>query len=80
MLIRSQNKEILVNAINISIETSKKKATIYATYAANHGLQANVSEIGDYKDKEAAIKELDDLISFFNDTPAGVYPGIYQMK
>ena len=76
MLIRTQDKNELVNAILISIKESKKKSTIHAKYAGNHGFADNDVELGEYNSKEMALKELDDLTRFLTDNPSG----IYQMK
>ncbi|MDR2183521.1 MAG: hypothetical protein LBE55_05050 [Clostridiales bacterium] len=74
MIIRSQNKEVLIAAAAIRIIASKKSAEIYAGSVDGLGGQSFV--IGDYPTKEIAIKELDDIMQFFVENPSG----IYQMK
>ena len=76
MLVRSQSKEHLVDAILIGITKRNNKILVYAQYAANNETRNNLVEIGEYQTKEMAIKEIDDIMQFFSENPSG----IYQMK
>jgi hypothetical protein len=77
VLVRSQNKELLVNAILISITETKKKVEINAQYARDDALDSgNFVGVGEYQTKEIALKELDNIMQFFVENPSGVY----QMK
>ena len=69
MLIRSQDKSIIANVIMIFSKGKK----ICAQYAANTGWAANEIEVGTYADKETAMKELDNIMNFFNENPKGIY-------
>jgi hypothetical protein len=71
VLVRSQDKEILVSAEIIRIIASKKSTEIYAGSADGFGGQSFA--IGEYQTKEIAVKELDNIMQFFVENPSGVY-------
>ena len=80
MLIRSQNKKRLVDAIEIYVDTDvvtlKKERTVKARYARQPAFFDNSVELGKYPNEETAVNEVDNIMQFFIDNPSGVY----QMK
>ena len=76
-MIRTQNKEGLVDATFIYIvinHSGKVKFSIYAQFAGQSMNYANTNAIlGSYPDKAAAINELDNMTQFFIENPHGIY-------
>jgi hypothetical protein len=84
MIIRSQDKSIIVDAFLVHIDDvlSKKtqKRTISAQYSYS-GITAGFTAgciIGTYPDTDTAMKEMDNIMNFFNVNTS--LSSIYQMK
>ena len=75
MLIRSQKKGELVNAIAVYKQNMafSKTRFISARYAGGTLLHDNGFIIGTYPDEETAQKEMDNITQFFRDNPSGIY-------
>ena len=75
MLLRSQNKKQLIDAVDISIRKYflDKKCGLSARYASGHLFSEINADVGEYPNEEAAMQELDDIMQFFSENPNGVY-------
>lgn len=75
MLIRTQDKMGLVNAleIHVSNELGKKKFYVYAKYAATTTFSNNQVCIATYSSEAEVKTELDEISNFFALHPNGIY-------
>ncbi len=75
MLIRTQNKKEVVNALHVYIsnEVGSKRKHMFATYAGKTFFHDNNISIAVYPTDEAAIEVMDEMIEFFNENPGGIF-------
>jgi len=80
MLIRTQNKEGLIDALAVYIimieRYPTKTAKIVGCIAGQNEITGKYFLLGEYPNKELATEEIDNIMQFFIENPSG----IYQMK
>ncbi|MDZ4059180.1 MAG: hypothetical protein U1D64_03950, partial [Bacteroidales bacterium] len=67
MLIRTQNKKEVVNALHVYIsnELGSKRKHIFATYAGKTLFHDNTTSIAVYPTDETATEVIDEMVEFF---------------
>lgn len=75
MLIRTQDKKSIVNAIHIYVspQIGSKKRYLFGRYHGASFLNDNSTTLGVYESDDAVMQELDAIAQFFAQNPNGIY-------